>query len=707
VNVAVAVGLPTALPVGVTSEVVRVLVPLYAGLGAVGVLAGVLAAYPVATCPPGAVTNRTTPASGSRVPEWASLDVLGWRTLVPTTATLTTFVAFVVLVAGLAGAAGPVFAAEGVTVTEPGSTHPISSKVPEAYADAVRDRGIEASGEILLFEAVDGQPFTARGAVFGPFANVSNARLAEGRPHTAADEAVIGAGLARTLDVGVGESLTLGGSTREGIARVEVVGVFEATGATDDQLVVSLATARHLSGVPDETVQFVRAERLPRVERGAQTGAEVVSVEPTAPVVAGEQFDARVTVRNFGLAPTTRTVEVGYRGATRELSLSVPATATRRATVSFDAGDPGEYELRAGNRTRTVTVREPDQLSVSGLSEPLPVGSERSIRVTDATGTGIGGVTVSVGGETRRTRGDGRVRLPALEAGEYDVRLTAGDRSLQTRIAVDANATREPVLDVRISPSPPSQLDRPEARITLSNPWNRTLVRTVRVEGPGTATERTLRLTAGERTRLDTRLARRSPGSYEVTVSVNGTEVATTSYRVTGDDRVVAALASSGQTGTTGVSQAAASAFGNLQVVLGVLVGLAGLMTVGGTTATFAGAVHARRQTLGVHRATGATPVAVFRLVLRDAVLVGIVGAALATALAQAGLLALGELGFLTAFGVRIEPTVGVVGLLAALAGGVGLTLLGAGLATVSAVLQTPSALFGDPTVGHGGESDG
>lgn len=199
------------------------------------------------------------------------------------------------------GGRRPVFASDVVTVTEPGSTQPISSKLPAVYADAIRDRGIDASAEILLFKTVDGQPFTARGAVFDPLANVSDAPLVEGRPHSAADEAVIGVGLARTLDVAVRESLTLSGGTHESVGRVEIVGIFAAPGATDYQLAVSLVTARHLSGVPDETIQFVRAARLAADGDGQADGPDVVDVATGGPVVANESFKPRVTIRNHGL----------------------------------------------------------------------------------------------------------------------------------------------------------------------------------------------------------------------------------------------------------------------------------------------------------------------------------------------------------------------------------------------------------------------
>jgi ABC-type antimicrobial peptide transport system permease subunit len=176
---------------------------------------------------------------------------------------------------------------------------------------------------------------------------------------------------------------------------------------------------------------------------------------------------------------------------------------------------------------------------------------------------------------------------------------------------------------------------------------------------------------------------------------------------VTGDDRIVAALATHGRTGSSGIGQAIEVAFGNLGLLVGTLVVLAALMTVGGTTAAFAAAVAARRRTLGVYRATGATPARVARLVLADALRIGIVAAIIAVALASVALAGLGAADLLVVFGVRIGfPTPAV--LLVCAAGAVLLTLVAAGLALI-ATLRAPvgELLSGTgvepPSAGQGG----
>ncbi|MEF8841314.1 MAG: FtsX-like permease family protein [Haloarculaceae archaeon] len=725
VTVAVAVGLPTTLSVRVSSRAVGVLVPLYGALLAVGVVAGAAAVRPAVRRPPGRLTDDVSPTSADDEGRWTVLSapdglpsalspsLLRWRALVPTTAALSAFVAFVVVVAGLAGTAAPVVSAGGVTVTEPGAAHPVASNVPEGYAAALRTRGIDASAEILLFEVVDGRPLPARGAAFGPFANVTDAELLQGEPHGNPHEATVGRDLARSLGVDVGDALTLGGSTRSALTRVRVVGVFVAPGPYDDQLLVSLPAARHLAEQDSGLVQFVRADRLPDARRSGATSSEVVGISTPGTVLANGSFRVRVDVRNPGFRDEVRNLTVRYRGQERSTRFTIKRTQTRTLTFQFGTGPPGTGTVRAGNRTATVEVRRADALDVTGLPSRAPPGSEPLLRVTNATGAPVAGAAVSVvndteptDGTTRTTDADGYARVPLAATGARTARAAVGDRTVETQVTVAEGAPRDPAASLSVEPSSPSVLAVPEARLSLSNPWNRTLVRTVGLGGPGTERRQSVRLGPGERVTLRADLETRPPGTYTVRASLNGSVVAERPYRVTGDERVLSALASGGRTGTTGVGQAIEVAFGNLRVVVGALFGLAALMTVGGTTATFAGAVHARRRTVGIHRATGARPRDVLVLVGRDAALVGAVASVLAVVLAQAGLLALARFGYLTAFGVTLPATLDPLALLGTVLGGVALTVLGAGLATAGLLRESPADLLDDSGTGRAGGSD-
>jgi ABC-type lipoprotein release transport system permease subunit len=133
---------------------------------------------------------------------------------------------------------------------------------------------------------------------------------------------------------------------------------------------------------------------------------------------------------------------------------------------------------------------------------------------------------------------------------------------------------------------------------------------------------------------------------------------------------------------------------GNLELLVATVLGLAALMTVGGTTAGFASAVQARRRTLGVHRAMGATPRQVLALVLADAVRIGVVATLLGLGLAAVVLGVLDAANLLTVYGVRVLSTVDPIVVAGSAAGALGLAVLGATLATVPMLWTMPSRLL-------------
>jgi hypothetical protein len=325
--------------------------------------------------------------------------------------------------------------------------------------------------------------------------------------------------------------------------------------------------------------------------------------------------------------------------------------------------------------------------------------------VIDATGAPTAGVSVQVADAERRTGDDGRVRVPLSETGDTEVVAGGGGTAATETVRVREGARRRPTADLDISPDDPDVLVRPVASLEVRNPWSEPLETPVTLAGPGGRTARTVELAPGETRTVTRRLERRPPGTYNVTATVGGEPVADRAYRVAGDERIPAAVATSGRRGTSPIGEAIEVAFGNLQLVAVALVALAGAMTVGATTATFAATVRARRRELGIYRASGAPPRRILALVVGDALRVGVVATALAGALAAVGLLALDWAGVLTVFGVRllpaIDPSVAVGVAVVAL----GVVAVSAALATIS-VLRTPPADLVHERSGDGRPTD-
>ncbi|PSP68063.1 ABC transporter permease [Halobacteriales archaeon QS_1_69_70] len=691
VNAATALGVPTSLSVDLTARTAGIVIGMLVTMVAVATVGGVLAARRAATVPPARIDGADA-ADGP-----LSLAVLDARALVPTAATLSAFLLVSSVVVAGGAALAPVTATDRATISEPGAGHPVASQVPAGYADALRARGVDASGEILLFGVRDGNPLPMRGVDYGDYAAVTGATIVEGRRPRGPDEAVAGANLDADLDVG--DTVTIGGSTRAALARVRVVGRYDAPGAEGGALLVSLPTARHLSSVRDGRVNVVRADRLPAP---SGDGLVVTSIRPADDPVAGEPVDVEVALSNADPTETNGTLGVAFGDQRRDLDVGLSPGETTRRTVEFRPVSAGTYDLETAGVSRRVSVQRRDQLSIQGAPATAPPGSRPLVTVVDATGAPGHDVAVRVEHAVRRTDRNGTVRVPLSTTGTREVVAGDGPTAARTTVDVRANATRRPTAALAVRPDDPDVLVRPTATLSVRNPWNGTLAAEAAIGGPTGDTTRTLRVPPGERRTVTRRLARRPPGEYTVTARVDGRPIAERNYTVTGDERIPAAVAAGGRTSASPVGDAVRVAFGDLRLMAAALVGLAALMTVGATTATFAAAVRARRRALGINRATGAPPRRIARLVVGDALRVGVVATAVAAVVAGLGLLALDRAGRLTVYGVRLLPALDPV-----VAAGVALAALvvvavSAGLATVALVRATPADLVRDRRGGPG-----
>jgi len=733
VNAAVFVGLPVSLSVAPAGPAAELLVPAALSVLLVGTLAGALATRPAVSAPPAAVRRRTTPsppartraADGGEAPASAprrigstvrrllaggfgaaapTTTVLDRNVIAPATATLTVFVAFALLLSAGGTVVGPLASTDASTITQPGAPHPIASTVPESYAPALRQQGIDASPEILAFEAVGGEPFVARGVNYSAYASLSEPTVVRGRSPGDPDEAVVGVDLATALGVDVGDRVALGGSTDPAVTRVRVVGVFAGRGMQDDQLLVSLPTARHLTGRGERSVHFVRVSDLPEASADA-SALVVLDAEATSNESATR---VRVVARNYGLSAATRTLGVSLGDRTRSLDLSASPGRRAAGTVVFPRPPDGTYRLRAGDVDRSVTVGAgsgvPGDDSSLALVAPeeAPTGSQARVLVT-AGGRPVRNATVRVGNRTLRTDGDGGVQVSFEAAGRVALRAAhpATNGTGEATVEVRETARRSLLVDLSVRPRQPTVVTRPEAVVTATNPWATNVTRTLTIGGPDTTATRAVSLAPGKRTTVAVGLSRRPAGTYEVTVSQPGAPGATHTYDVRGDERLAAALASSGRGAAGGgVTQAAEVVFGNLQALVAGLIALTGAMTVGATTASFVRSVRASRREIGIRRAVGATPASIARLVLGDALKLGVASTVAAVALAigvVGGLLALGRLRL---FGVALRPTLDpwLLGGVAALA--LALVVVSAGLATATTLSASPAALLDGPDRG-------
>ncbi|WP_170864958.1 ABC transporter permease [Halogranum amylolyticum] len=424
------------------------------------------------------------------------------------------------------------------------------------------------------------------------------------------------------------------------------------------------------------------------------TGVSVTDLQAPTAVAEGEPFTVNITVRNDALSRENHSLTVQYRNQTATQELTLQASGQQTVTQQFPAGSQGNYSLTVDNESRTIQVVSSQTARISNLPERAPPTSAPLVQARTIQGTPLTNATVLIGAQRVQTNASGYVRLPLDSPGEYSPRIEGRPTLTRNSITVEQGARKTFVTDLRVRPRSPSAVTQPTAHLVIYNPWNETLTQKITVRGAGKQTTDSVTLSPEMQATRTMTLPRRTAGTYSVEATTARDTLARTNYTVVSDERLAAAIASSGRTGTTGIGQAVEVAFGNFQLVLPTLVVLAGIMTIGGTTATFAQTVHARRQTVGIYRATGATPGEILKIILGDALRIGFLATALATIIAVSALAVLDTLGLLVVFGVRLSSLPDATVFFAVWGGSLFITLLGTVFATLSLITVPPVTLL-------------
>ncbi|QZP38455.1 FtsX-like permease family protein [Halobaculum magnesiiphilum] len=734
-----ALGVPVSLPTGVTPERAAAVLAIGALLALAGALAGVVTAVSAIRTPPGSTgavreptrdprvdggdssgdpdgirtrlaraSSRIRAAVASGAAAVPSPTILDWRTAVPTTATLTVFVVIVVVVSGLVGALAPITSQSTGTVSESGALHPLNSRIDAGYADALREQGVAASPEIIAAQAHHGQPYLLRGANFTAFARVTGAEITRGRPPDGPGEAVIGAGLARTLGVDHGDEITIGGSVSPLVDRVEIVGVYAASGAIDDQLIVPRETIAPGAVGGGDQVHVIRTEGLGADGLGNATdpGPQLIVTRLSAPdsVDVGESARIAVELRNVGEEAGSRRLEVRVGNETRSRRVELDAGETTTVTLSERRTRTGTYSVVAGPFERTVRVTSETALTLPPeFPDAAPPRATLLVPATTENGTPVEGARVTFDGTPIPVSQEGVATVPLPEEpGEYPIRVTAPDQEpVTTTITVTPSAEREIGARVTVEPSSGSPTTRPNVSVYVANPWGTTMERNLTLLTPGGAERRQVELRPGNVSRIRVGAEEvgfdggAEPGTYTFRLLVDGDLAATDRYTVSGSPSGGASLpeGAGAYAGGTGIGTVIRQVFGNVQVLFAGMVLLAGVSTASGTVATFARAVQARRRTIGVYRATGMTPTRLIRVLVRDAALVATPAAVGATAIASLLVAVLRALDVLVAFGIRIDPEIASPAILIAVLGSIVLAACSVCLAAVPILRAPPAGL--------------
>lgn len=285
-----------------------------------------------------------------------------------------------------------------------------------------------ASPEILTFSSWKGSSFVVRGmgGGFGSIAwpvGASGTQVVPGVGERL--NATVGDNLLKRLGVGLPWTLPLVGSFYSRMDFVTVTDHFSTGTPLDDELIVPLAVARHLSAMPDGKVSIIRVATSdpgwlsgllsPRTARFVLSDMWLSRAE----VAENETLDVSVTLRNWGAAPGSQMVAFLVDGTPRanssaELNASASAvlhqsfTLSHLGTHTVEVSISGSFPVKL---TENVTVVKP-YLRVSCPAKVIS-GSSFNVTVSKFDGQPAAGSTVSFQGQVVQADSSGWAALSA------------------------------------------------------------------------------------------------------------------------------------------------------------------------------------------------------------------------------------------------------------------------------------------------------
>jgi hypothetical protein len=513
--------------------------------------------------------------------------------------------------------------------------------------------------EIIAFSTWNGVSFVLRGTDLAAFMP----RLALSSPSTpeladisiSSATALAGVRLMDRLGIEVPCILPVTGSYSSRIEFVEVEGSFETGSYLDDELLVSLEVARHLTNTPKDMASVISVstddpEWLAEVLSPEAARFVLLNVRPLATtVVVDEELTISMDVRNWGSEEGDVTVTVSEGAAVLDAhTLTVDGGSTVSVSRNIMFSSTGLHSLDvsiSGDFPVTTTVNASvvdPYLTVSAPSRTV-LGETFPATVRTYYGAIVEGATVEyhVDGETGTdvTDESGVVEITVGSAG--DCVVTAGFEGF-----TDASRTVE-VIDLSTYPSEFLPVVRSFALSSTTVVESDPVVATVSVENMGALSGRFLvpvMLDSQTFTTLNISLGPAEMKSSAMTfeslgVGTHTLQAGTFSYEVVVEPwyadepdlvQLVIRYGGSGvlsSSASVPVYQAAKISEGNVAVALFSIGAISALLATLAISAVFAKEVHENRGRLGILRTIGASRSQIRRLVLPQALGYGAIGA--------------------------------------------------------------------------------
>ncbi|HIH02279.1 TPA: FtsX-like permease family protein [Thermoplasmata archaeon] len=578
--------------------------------------------------------------------------------------------------------------------------------------------------EILAFSTWNGHSFVVRGMDPAEFPeNLYTPPAFDIRvspEQVISTRALIGARLLDRVGIEVPAVLPLTGSYASRMALVEVDGWFETGSYLDDELLVSLDVARHLTGTPDDMASVIsvstdNSEWLAKVLSPDTPRFVLFDVQPqTTTVVAGEVFSITMSVRNWGSQEGGVTVLISDGGTVLDeysTSLMPGSTASLSRNVSFastghrtlDVSISGDFPV---STSVDVSVVDP-YLTVSAPSRTI-VGEPFTATARKHDGRPAVGATVqySVDGDSGEAKADG--------SGEVQLTMTtSGVCILIAELeGYDAGTKSVEVVDLSAFPDQFLPVVRSFSVSPISIVESESIVATTTFENtgavPGTYTTpllldsrtyATVEISLGpaEVKSVSVTLDVLSVGVHTVQLGAFSHEIAVEPWYADEPDLVqlVVRYGGSGVLSSSSsipIYQAAKISEGNVAVALFSIGAVSALLASLAISAVFAKEIHESRGRLGILRTIGASNSQIRHMVLPQALGYGLIGAMVGIALGLAVTVWLSGSGAFFVFGHQLSITVDASLLLLTAVAAVAISVCSAFVSAEVAARETPIA---------------
>lgn len=582
----------------------------------------------------------------------------------------------VVFYAGIAEAPKQLFGGGETLVVGPlGDEVPGRGNLSAALGPAALELpGVRAvSPEVFVLTTLRGRSVMARGVEFPAFLGMEGGRLAEGRLPEASDETLLGAALAQTTGLRVGDRVLLPGSLVRSATALRVVGVADFPGAPRDNLLLPLSAARPLANLSEEQVHILRlaTDEPGAVARivesvGPQVRLSDVRLASTS-LVAGEKAVVTLNVANWGADSGVRTIRVTDDGAVvAERVVDVPPRRVVPVRIEFPLAGEGVHDIQVNPRFE-VEVRPPS-FELRDLPPSAALGVPFSVVVATADGAPVAGVAVQAGdGPLVLTDARGAARLALRSLGAVQVRALLNGTTAAVAeivgiaaapgeaIGPRASVTRIDLLDEAVGTREPVRLA--VAVRNVGDAAGEVEVEVVLDREPPVTLRASLAI--GESAVVPLVVGPVEPGRHRVLAGDEGVEF----KAYAGDDPALARLrdelASGGGESGFAPEDYVDRLLGNVSLAVLALSLASGALAAAGAVAVLARHLADRRDALATLRAVGADDRTIVAIATGEAARVGVVACAGGVAAGVVLAVALDRLHVLRAFGHSTHPSLG------------------------------------------------